>query len=100
LRRRLVADAVAWVQERSRKYYRADANRDHWASRTTRSIAPSWWSKKVGSTTWSPSGSREEAVRTPSFSIPRVWSHGAWSACPRLKDGSPFSSLMSVRTTG
>jgi hypothetical protein len=32
LRRRLVADAVAWVQERSRKYYRADANRDHWAT--------------------------------------------------------------------
>lgn len=32
LRRRLVADAVAWVQERSRKYYRADADRDHWAT--------------------------------------------------------------------
>jgi hypothetical protein len=32
LRRRLVADTVAWVQDRSRRYYRADAHRDHWAT--------------------------------------------------------------------
>ena len=32
LRLRLVEDTVAWVQERSRKYYRADEDRDHWAT--------------------------------------------------------------------
>ena len=32
LRQRLVFDTVAWVQERSRKYYRADENYDHWAT--------------------------------------------------------------------
>ncbi len=32
LRLRLVADTVEWVQERSRKYYRADENYDHWAT--------------------------------------------------------------------
>lgn len=32
LRQRLVFDTVEWVQERSRKYYRADENYDHWAT--------------------------------------------------------------------
>lgn len=32
LRRQLVTDTVKWVQERSRKYYRADQERDHWAT--------------------------------------------------------------------
>ncbi len=32
LRRRLAADTVAWVQEHSRKYFRPDGQRDHWAT--------------------------------------------------------------------
>lgn len=32
LRRRLVADTVAWVQDRSSSYYRPDVDRDHWAT--------------------------------------------------------------------
>ena len=32
LRRRLVADTVAWMQGRSSSYYRADVDRDHWAT--------------------------------------------------------------------
>lgn len=32
LRRRIVADTVAWVQEYSRRHYRPDGGRDHWAT--------------------------------------------------------------------
>jgi hypothetical protein len=31
-RRRIVADAVRWVQARSRQHYRADGDHDHWAT--------------------------------------------------------------------
>lgn len=32
LRRRIAAEAVAWVQEKSRIHYRADGEHDHWAT--------------------------------------------------------------------
>lgn len=32
LRERIARDTVAWVQEHSRRYYRADGDRDHWAT--------------------------------------------------------------------
>ena len=32
MRRRVAAETVAWVQEHSRRYYRPDGDRDHWAT--------------------------------------------------------------------
>jgi hypothetical protein len=32
MRRRIAADTVAWVQEHSRRFYRPDGERDHWAT--------------------------------------------------------------------
>jgi hypothetical protein len=32
LRRKLATETVAWVQEHSRRYYRADGEQDHWAT--------------------------------------------------------------------
>jgi predicted transglutaminase-like cysteine proteinase len=32
LRRRIAADTIAWVQEHSRRFYRPDGERDHWAT--------------------------------------------------------------------
>ena len=32
LRRKVAAETIAWVQEKSRNHYRADGERDHWAT--------------------------------------------------------------------